>query len=81
MYIGAQLTRLGNGNSLRYFAPWLVGASNVILGGRFSPEAWYEALQDYGVTVWYSAPTAFRMLMGAGQDAIKNMIYHKYATC
>ncbi|OTW78502.1 acetate--CoA ligase [Bacillus thuringiensis serovar cameroun] len=59
------------GTAYGIFAPWLVGASNVILGGRFSPDAWYEALQDYGVTVWYSAPTAFRMLMGAGQDAIK----------
>ncbi|PEC31296.1 acetate--CoA ligase [Bacillus cereus] len=59
------------GTAYGIFAPWLVGASNVILGGRFSPEAWYEVLQDYGVTVWYSAPTAFRMLMGAGQDAIK----------
>ncbi|MHA4192488.1 acetate--CoA ligase [Bacillus cereus] len=59
------------GTAYGIFAPWLVGASNVILGGRFSPEAWYEALQDYGVTVWYSAPTAFHMLMGAGQDAIK----------
>ncbi|MGR5902346.1 acetate--CoA ligase [Bacillus cereus] len=59
------------GTAYGIFAPWLVGASNVILGGRFSPESWYEALQDYGVTVWYSAPTAFRMLMGAGQDAIK----------
>ncbi|WP_242316078.1 acetate--CoA ligase [Bacillus cereus group sp. BfR-BA-01355] len=59
------------GTAYGIFAPWLVGASNVILGGRFSPEAWYEALQDYGVTVWYSAPTAFRMLMGAGQDAVK----------
>lgn len=59
------------GTAYGIFAPWLVGASNVVLGGRFSPDAWYEALQDYGVTVWYSAPTAFRMLMGAGQDAIK----------
>ncbi|WP_459499085.1 acetate--CoA ligase [Bacillus sp. C1] len=59
------------GTAYGIFAPWLVGASNVILGGRFSPEAWYEALEDYGVTVWYSAPTAFRMLMGAGEGAIK----------
>ncbi|KEK24472.1 acetate--CoA ligase [Bacillus gaemokensis] len=59
------------GTAYGIFAPWLVGGSNVVLGGRFSPEAWYEALQDYGVTVWYSAPTAFRMLMGAGEGAIK----------
>ncbi|MBY0599801.1 acetate--CoA ligase [Bacillus bingmayongensis] len=59
------------GTAYGIFAPWLVGGSNVVLGGRFSPEAWYEALEDYGVTVWYSAPTAFRMLMGAGEGAIK----------
>ncbi|MBO9131220.1 acetate--CoA ligase [Bacillus sp. 165] len=58
------------GTSYGIFGPWLTGSSNVILGGRFSPEAWYEAIQDYGVTVWYSAPTAFRMLMGAGEAAI-----------
>lgn len=59
------------GTSYGIFAPWLTGASNVILGGRFSPDAWYETLQNYGVTVWYSAPTAFRMLMGAGDEALK----------
>ncbi|PEA53260.1 acetate--CoA ligase [Bacillus pseudomycoides] len=59
------------GTAYGIFAPWLVGASNVVLGGRFSPDAWYETLQDYGVTVWYSAPTAFRMLMGAGDDTLK----------
>ncbi|WP_088068678.1 acetate--CoA ligase [Gottfriedia luciferensis] len=59
------------GTSYGIFGPWLNGASNVILGGRFSPEAWYETIQEFGVTVWYSAPTAFRMLMGAGVDVIK----------
>ena len=53
------------------FAPWLVGATNVIVGGRFKPETWYKTIEDYGVTVWYSAPTAFRMLMGAGDDLVK----------
>ncbi|WP_338777640.1 acetate--CoA ligase [Metabacillus sp. FJAT-52054] len=54
------------------FGPWLHGASNVIVGGRFQPEAWYQTIEDLGVTVWYSAPTAFRMLMGAGDEIIKN---------
>jgi acetyl-CoA synthetase len=58
------------GTSYGIFGPWLTGSSNVILGGRFSPDAWYETIQDYGVTVWYSAPTAFRMLMGAGEAVI-----------
>ncbi|ARW07899.1 acetate--CoA ligase [Bacillus atrophaeus] len=50
------------------FAPWLNGATNVIVGGRFSPENWYETIEKLGVNVWYSAPTAFRMLMGAGDE-------------
>ncbi|MFC5453153.1 acetate--CoA ligase [Paenibacillus aestuarii] len=59
------------GTSYGVFAPWLNGATNVIRGGRFSPQDWYQTIQKYGVTVWYSAPTAFRMLMGAGDDVVK----------
>ncbi|NHN28488.1 acetate--CoA ligase [Paenibacillus agricola] len=59
------------GTSYGIFGPWLNGASNVIRGGRFSPQDWYRTLEKYGVTVWYSAPTAFRMLMGAGDEAVK----------
>lgn len=59
------------GTSYGIFAPWLHGVTNVVRGGRFSPADWYETIQKYKVTVWYSAPTAFRMLMGAGQDIIK----------
>ncbi|MFF2484167.1 acetate--CoA ligase [Paenibacillus sp. NPDC058071] len=60
------------GTSYGIFAPWLNGATNVIRGGRFSPSDWYGTIQKYGVTVWYSAPTAFRMLMGAGDDTVAN---------
>jgi acetyl-CoA synthetase len=59
------------GTSYGIFAPWLNGATNVVRGGRFSPQDWYGTIQKYGVTVWYSAPTAFRMLMGAGDDVVK----------
>lgn len=59
------------GTSYGIFGPWLNGASNLILGGRFSPDSWYQTIEDYGVTVWYSAPTAFRMLMGAGDELVK----------
>ncbi|RBW71130.1 acetate--CoA ligase [Bacillus taeanensis] len=58
------------GTSYGVFAPWLVGATNVIRGGRFSPEDWYGTIEKYGVTVWYSAPTAFRMLMSAGDELV-----------
>lgn len=44
---------------------WGLGGTSVIYEGRFSPENWYSVLRDNKVTVWYSAPTAIRMLMGA----------------
>ena len=44
---------------------WGLGGTSVIYEGRFSPENWYTVLQDHKVTVWYSAPTAIRMLMGS----------------
>jgi acetyl-CoA synthetase len=44
---------------------WGLGGTSVIFDGRFSPDAWYKVLQDNKVTIWYSAPTAIRMLMGA----------------
>lgn len=59
------------GTSYGIFAPWLNRVTNVVVGGRFSPEAWYGAIEDLKVTVWYSAPTAFRMLMGAGDEIVK----------
>lgn len=57
------------GTSYGIFAPWLNGATNIVQGGRFSPADWYRTIERYGVTVWYSAPTAFRMLMSAGEAA------------
>ncbi|CAJ1003176.1 MULTISPECIES: acetate--CoA ligase [Brevibacillus] len=59
------------GTSYGIFAPWLNGATNVVRGGRFKPEEWYDTIQKYKVTVWYSAPTSFRMLMGAGDEIVK----------
>lgn len=51
------------------FAPWLNRATIVLFGGRFDAESWYSTIERTGVTVWYSAPTAFRMLKAEG-DAI-----------
>ncbi|MDC3417752.1 acetate--CoA ligase [Aquibacillus salsiterrae] len=56
------------GTSYGIFAPWLHGVTNVIRGGRFTPESWYETIDKNNVTVWYSAPTAFRKLVSAGED-------------
>ncbi|PYZ97104.1 acetate--CoA ligase [Alteribacter lacisalsi] len=50
------------------FAPWLNRAAVVIHGGRFDAGDWYRVIEQFGVTVWYSAPTAFRMLMSDGSS-------------
>lgn len=55
------------GTSYGIFGPWLKGVTNVVRGGRFTPESWYETLEKYKVTVWYTAPTALRMFMSAGK--------------
>ena len=59
------------GTSYGIFAPWLHGVTNVVRGGRFTPESWYETLEKYKVTVWYTAPTALRMLVSHGEDKVK----------
>jgi acetyl-CoA synthetase len=59
------------GTSAGIFAPWLNGVTSVFRGGRFKPEDWYATLEKYNVNVWFSAPTAFRMLMSQGNDLPK----------
>lgn len=57
------------GTSYGLFGPWALGVTQLMFEGHFQPEAWYGLLERYGVTVWYTAPTAIRMLMKAG-DAL-----------
>lgn len=52
------------------FGPWSLGASVVSYEGRFDAHSWYNVIERMKVTVWYTAPTALRMLMKAGDDAV-----------
>ena len=54
------------GTSYGMFAPFTNGVTSVIYEGGFSAAKWYEVIQKYKVTVWYTAPTAIRLLMKAG---------------
>ena len=56
------------GTSYGMFAPWSNGVTQLIYEGGFSASRWYDLIQRYKVTVWYSAPTAIRMLMKAGEE-------------
>jgi acetyl-CoA synthetase len=51
--------------------PWSNGVTQVGLGGRFDPERWYKTIQSYKVSIWYTAPTAVRMLMAKGDELPK----------
>jgi acetyl-CoA synthetase len=51
--------------------PWSNGVTQVGLGGRFDPERWYKTIERYKVSIWYTAPTAVRMLMAKGDDLPK----------
>ncbi|MFQ5474508.1 MAG: acetate--CoA ligase [Candidatus Nanoarchaeia archaeon] len=46
--------------------PWSLGTTQVVYEGRFSAEKWYQIIQEYKVTAWYTAPTAVRLLMKEG---------------
>lgn len=54
------------------FGPLSNGASVVSYEGRFDAASWYKLIDDLKITVWYTAPTALRMLMKAGDDVVYN---------
>jgi acetyl-CoA synthetase len=59
------------GTSYGIIGPWALGATQLVLELGFMPERWYAAIEKYKVTVWYSAPTAIRLLMKEGADVVK----------
>lgn len=52
------------------FGPWSNGISVVSVEGRFDADSWYDVIDRLKVTVWYTAPTALRMLMKAGEESV-----------
>ncbi|WP_327418544.1 acetate--CoA ligase [Streptomyces sp. NBC_01233] len=53
------------GTSYGIIAPLTHGATVVVDEGDFDVHRWYRILDSQRVTVWYTAPTAIRMLMRA----------------
>ena len=56
------------GTSYGISAPWTNGITQLIYEGGFRASTWYQLIQKYNVSVWYTAPTAIRMLMKAGDE-------------
>ncbi|MGZ4194909.1 MAG: acetate--CoA ligase [Solirubrobacteraceae bacterium] len=61
------------GTSYGIIAPLTLGVTSIVDEAELEVDRWYGILQDQRVTVWYTAPTALRMLMRAGAD-----VAHEY---
>jgi len=54
------------GTSYGIIAPLTNGVTSIVDEADFDAVRWYEILERERVTVWYTAPTAIRMMMKAG---------------
>jgi acetyl-CoA synthetase len=61
------------GTSYGIISPLVHGITSIVDEAEFDAERWYGTLRDQRVTIWYTAPTAIRMLMKVGAD-----VAHKY---
>lgn len=59
------------GTSYGIIGPWSNGVTQVVLEAGFNSEAWYRFMKKHKVSVWYSAPTAIRLLMRDGEELAK----------
>jgi len=60
------------GMSYGVIAPLTHGVVNLIDEREFDAERWYRTLADQQVTVWYTSPTAIRMLMRSGAELARS---------
>ncbi len=51
------------GTSYGIIGPWSLGVTQVHFSGAYDARAWFDILEKEQVSVWYTAPTALRMLM------------------
>jgi acetyl-CoA synthetase len=58
------------GMSYGVIAPLVHGVVNLAVEAEFDAPTWYGILQRERVTVWYTAPTAIRMMMKLGAEAL-----------
>jgi acetyl-CoA synthetase len=59
------------GTSYGIISPLSHGISSIIDEAEFDAERWYRIIQEQKVTIWYTAPTAVRMMMKAGLAIIR----------
>ncbi|MRU14769.1 acetate--CoA ligase [Roseovarius sp. A21] len=57
------------GTSYGIISPLVNGATMIVDEAEFDLERWYDILEREKIEVWYTAPTAIRMMMRAGRTA------------
>ncbi|MFC9555275.1 acetate--CoA ligase [Rhodococcus sp. NPDC056960] len=63
------------GTSYGVITPLLHAVTSIVDGNDFDAERWYRILGEQAVTVWYTAPTAIRMLMKSGPELAHKFSY------
>ncbi len=58
------------GTSYGIIAPLAHGVTSIVAEAEFDAQTWYSILARERVTVWYTAPTAIRMMMKIGAAAL-----------
>jgi acetyl-CoA synthetase len=56
------------GTSYGIIAPLLHGVTSLVDREEFDAERWYTLLEQERISIWYTAPTAIRMLMKSGAE-------------
>ena len=59
------------GTSYGIIAPLTQGITSIVDEADFDADRWYGILRDQQVSVWYTAPTAVRMLMRVGKETAR----------
>jgi acetyl-CoA synthetase len=59
------------GMSYGVIAPLVCGVTSIIDELEFDADRWYSIIERQKVTVWYTAPTAIRMLMKVGTEVAR----------
>jgi acetyl-CoA synthetase len=65
------------GTSYGIIAPLVIGATMLVDEADFDAERWYDTLVREGVSVWYTAPTAVRMMMKGGAETVRRRAFPK----
>ncbi|HVO95855.1 MAG TPA: acetate--CoA ligase [Terriglobales bacterium] len=59
------------GTSYGIISPLSHGITSIIDEADFDAERWYRIIQEQKISIWYTAPTAVRMMMKAGTEVIR----------